>query len=337
MENTAHLEDYSSFEVQPPPYKPRIRALEAILQGDLNTAQDLYIDWRDYATGMILRDRLDTQLYKFVKASKRGNDVHRFRTKRRFDRFAQVVKNQVYYDFRDRSKPQTTGAFFVSLTYARDLPLAQAWLQASADFNRFISAIRKHYPGARVVKTLEAQRDGYVHIHAIIATNAQFTARAHRDKDGQIRWRIDNYKEIQDLWKHGFSDIQGVADLSSSLRYISKYITKATKDTKSLTLNWVFNRRQYSISSHWHDLIRQNTNSNQETRFASNQTDLFGEKLHDWELIGFWGGSDRYGWSSTLTHDQYKDLIRDQTYLSLAKIQEIREWKKKHWGSGRYH
>ena len=95
---------------------------------NLNEVTDLYREWRDDAEFFILRglrmniqqDLYNNQLpqleqvYAFVKASKRGNDVYKELTKRKLKKLIELTEKQY---FREHQTDKRTKMLFITLTY----------------------------------------------------------------------------------------------------------------------------------------------------------------------------------------------------------------------------
>lgn len=99
---------------------------------------------------------------------------------------------------------------------------------------------------------------------------------------------------------------------------------KSVRDNRTLALNWVFNKRQYSISRHWGDLIYPLHNSNKRNYV---QVDLFGNCIDSLYLTSFCGGFSVDGWSVSISVKELRQIKSLSTYreynLSTANVQYV--------------
>lgn len=258
--------------------------------------------------------------FKAVKMAKRGNDVYARRIKERL-RGLDQVPNINWFNPRDRNNRPSSGALFVTLTYRRYHGLDVAWELVGEDFNRFISALRARYGVIHVFRTWEAQRDGYPHVHAILYFESQaFQAFHYGDA-----WRIQDKRELEDLWPHGFIDVEALASLRGGIRYVAKYLAKVHQviegpeiacnspeasglsglvsraSVLTMALAWAMGRRAFSVFRGFFDLTTDLHNSN------SGQADLFGDPVYRWILVGFWSG-DLGKWVKDLSFGELQEL-----------------------------
>jgi hypothetical protein len=312
-------------EVQSLPKYIRDEALYHATNGEIEKTTQLFETWSNYPEYIILK-RTQRGSFKnefvLVKASKRGNDVYQSRIKKRF---RELASNAVYFDYRDRSKKQKTNALFISLTYKRDdLSISDAWIKSSNDFNLFLTKLRKKYPNCEIIRVNEAHKDGFIHIHVLMSCGHEFNVFSNRGKKGNLTWRISESDEIKQLWFYGFVDVQAVSDLSNGIKYLTKYMMKSVRNNRTLALNWVFNKRQYSISRHWGDLIYPLHNSNKRNYV---QVDLFGNCIDSWYLTGFCGGFSIDGWSVSIGVKELRQIKSLSTYReynpSIANVKYV--------------
>jgi len=121
-----------------------------------------------------------------------------------------------------------------------------------------MSNLRKIFPRAKTIaRCFEAQRDGTVHIHALIHIGTHIDITPWINQKGKKVYIIKNYDlwlKLKNCWKYGNPDIQGFVKFRDGLSYIFKYIKKGTNidfDNSSLTtlsLNWLFRKRSFSIN-----------------------------------------------------------------------------------------
>jgi len=114
-----------------------------------------------------------------------------------------------------------------------------------------------------------------------------------RDRKGQFR--IKEKDILAEGW-HSYVDIKAMYSLGRGFSYLKKYLLKSidkenkdSKALKTLALGWLFNKRAFSVSGKFRqllaDLIKAKHNSNHKTQ----QTTLKGEIIleYTYYLLGF--------------------------------------------------
>ncbi|MCR3907144.1 MAG: protein rep [Tenericutes bacterium] len=231
-------------------------------------------------------DRLDLRTYEHstfaVKCSKRGNDVYRKRVYRRFKQLSQLADETNFFNPKDRSPNKKTKALFVTLTYDTKLcSFSSAWKNIGVEFNRFMAFVRKNIGEVSCCRVFEAYENGHPHIHCVLLFNKEFTV----FRDGKGQFRI-NEKEIISRGWHSHVDIKAIYSLGRGFSYLKKYLLKSidaekkdSKALKTLALCWLFNKRAFSVSGKFRqlliDLIKTKHNSNHK----KSQITLIGEPI----------------------------------------------------------
>jgi hypothetical protein len=232
---------------------------------DLNELESCYLDWVNFDEFYTIKKKIyGIGVYvltgKVVKSSKRGNDVYNSRVSKKFNLIYKALEN--YEAEYDNAYVLRTDILFFTLTYAnRDL--YEVYENSGKDYNRFMSNLRKIFPKAKTIaRCFEAQRDGTVHIHALIYIGTHIDITPWINQKGKKVYIIKNYDlwlKLKNCWKYGFSDIQGFVKFRDGLKYIFKYIKKGINvdsDDSSLitlSLNWLFEKRSFSIN---YDVLR---------------------------------------------------------------------------------
>ena len=280
---------------------------------------------RDNRTNKLLRFSLPIKSEIFaIKCSKRGNDVYRARVYRRFRGLASLAKKTVFFNPKDRTVNKKTKALFVTLTYDTKLcSFSDSWDNSGVEFNRFMSRVRKNFGKVSCCRVFEAYENGHVHIHAILLfEEKQFEV--FRDKKGQFR--IKEKGLIASGW-HSHLDVKAMSSLGRGLAYLKKYLLKSidaknkdSKALKTLALGWLFNKRAFSVSGKFRqmliDLIKTKHNSNHKTQ----QITLTGEIIHEYiyYVLGFVPADEvrlkKDVWFSKLSNEQIKSI---ETFLEL--------------------
>jgi len=316
----------------------------------VNYVKDQYLRWVDQSEYLVLGEYDPLRGYTdyvAVKASKRGNDVYAKRIKDRLDPLMDLPDIQ-FFNYKDRGNRHKTRAVFVTLTYdPKGLTLGEGWDQVGSDYNRWISALRGRYGSASIIRVWEAHKNGYPHIHAVVLLHDhEFTAFHHNGS-----WRINEKRDLEGLWDHGFTDVEALSSTRGGLHYVVKYLGKLHRlgsnhkdpdlvkgglsglvsraSLLTLSLMWCFRKRAYSVSGDWIDLIRSLHNSNSDPAFwGLVQLDLSGgapaEGVKRWVLLGFWSG----------------DLIKGGSYprwaVGLDLVEFLALKKSASWSDNRY-
>ncbi|PNX45730.1 MAG: hypothetical protein BV457_09005, partial [Thermoplasmata archaeon M9B1D] len=185
-------------------------------------------------------------LYKFVKASKRGNDVYK---KLVDQKLKPIDELQSIMFFNEDDPDKHTCALFVTLTYDnKRCDPNTAWKNIGSEFHLFHNNLRKQYGAVEVFRTWETTNHYYPHVHAMILFRSKsFPVLKHINKDNTISWRIP-YKEklkISKYW-HSSIDVQALMDTNEGVKELTKYITKdlcSEKGDKTNAMIW-FHRKQ---------------------------------------------------------------------------------------------
>jgi hypothetical protein len=232
-----------------------------------------------------------------VKSAKRGNDVYSRRVLSRFGLFEELLTdlNLVYLD----GGRMHTQVLFITLTYDTKLRSQhQAWKTLSKFYNLFMSKMRRVFGPISSARTFESFENGYPHIHAVLLFNDfSFEVREHIDKKGRKVLLIDD--DIKDcisaMW-HSNVDVKGVGNVSESINYLKKYISKCanfdvadSKGIKTLAQCWAYRKRAYCLAGTFRqrmsDLIANMQNSNSRRVQLTLQNEEVEE--NKWCCLGF--------------------------------------------------
>jgi hypothetical protein len=223
-----------------------------------------------------------------------------------------------------------TQVLFLTLTYDTKLcSQHQAWTTISKFYNLFMSKLRRVFGSISSARSFESFGNGYPHVHAVLLFNDfSFEVREWIDKKGRKALLIDEdlLECIQAFW-HSFVRVRGVGNVSESIGYLKKYISKCaefdvsdTKGVQTLAQCWVYRKRAYSLSgvfrSRMSDLNANMQNSNPNLI----QLTLENEKLDEnkWSCLGFVSIEvlqiEPYVWHLTVSGE-----LRERVYESLSK------------------
>ena len=137
-----------------------------------------------------------------------------------------------------------------------------AWLLLSYSFHRFIAAFRKKYGTTFYISVPESHKSGFPHLHLMLITKKEWDVKYYTSNGGK-RMIVASRKvadEISSLWEMGFVDFKGIAaDRVGSIRgyifkdllksYARKVENKTDHDVQTMALNWLFQKRAYTVSS----------------------------------------------------------------------------------------
>jgi hypothetical protein len=263
-----------------------------------------------------------------VKSAKRGNDVYSQRVLSRFGMFEDLLTdlNLTYFD---RGKTRTQ-VLFLTLTYDTKLcSQHQAWKTLSKFYNLFMSKMRRVFGSISSARTFESFENGYPHVHAVLLFNDfSFPVQEIANEKGHKILVIDDDLKggIAAMW-HSWVDIKGVGNVSESINYLKKYISKCTnfdvadsKGIKTLAQCWAYRKRAYCLAGIFRqrmsDLIGHMQNSNSKTL----QLTLKNEKLEEnkWSCLGF-VSIEVLGIEPFIWHLQLSGELLDRVYDDLQE------------------
>jgi len=216
------------------------------MHGTLRDMSKFFVDW--------YKDNLPLEVYKFVLASKRGNDVYRYLVT---NKLKPLMELENVHFFSDDWGDKTTNILFVTLTYdtKRSDP-DQAWHNVGSEFHLFCNNLRKQYDKIEIFRTWESTDNYYPHVHALIAfRDHSFPVFTHKDK---IRISTKDRDKIKSYW-HSHVDIQGISDTQGAINELVKYVTKdlcSRKGDKTNSMIWLHRKQSYSVSKHFVQLIK---------------------------------------------------------------------------------
>lgn len=237
---------------------------------------DLYKEWKDDTEYIILRgikkhnqetlelrdlSYIDGWIYRFVKASKRGNDVYRYLVGNKL-RYLEQIPNITF--FKEDWGVKETNLLFITLTCdTKDFTLdpKKAWEEFPQQYHLFLSNLRSKYGHIEVFRTWESTKNFYPHAHLLVAfKDTTFPVFIHTDKKLCKSYRIpkEDKDKINSFW-HSYVDVQGVNETKNATIELTKYITKdlcSDKGNKTNAMIWLHRMQSYSVSKGFVGLIR---------------------------------------------------------------------------------
>ena len=314
----------------------------------------MYVDWVKQAVLLMFRVTKGDQVKFSVKrAAKRGDKQYRKQVKDRMDPVFKAASNlPLFFNRKSRKVNGHTNALYVTGTIPMDRDLEGAWRRKMPyHFNLFMTRLRREYGRCWIVwRTWEAHKSGYPHFHAVLFfPDREFTCFRLNNK-----WRVHDRTLIRSFWgsKYNHSskvfeglldggamynmDIQAMDSLDGGLKYIGKYITKATKfndssDSKSvltLALMWRFKKRAYSTSRGFTEYANALLSGMDNSTGSMDPCALFGAfwascEFYLCELIGFYYGEGNAEWFCGWLPDRLKvPLYLDPRYSPRVEVKD---------------
>lgn len=289
-----------------------------IYEAELETLISKYESWVTSPVYLCWEKHNQREEKIFRLASKRGNSVYRWKTLDRLEKATWFFDTKEFQKLllRREGRSWVTNVLFISLTndskrygerkscfsgeIMEEGDRIKAWTTIQHDYNNFITAFRKRYGKAWALKSFESTEKGYPHIHIFLITEKSWKVHSRRKritkKNGEVRW-ISEYRlgknredrkekdKISELW-HSFVDIKCPVKVNAVKNYVYKDIVKQFKgdlgrqNKLSLTLNWLFRKRSFSVSGE--GLISEFINE----RVTQTQNPPKIELFNDYEFVG---------------------------------------------------
>ena len=275
---------------------PEYFILRGITEGNLDQ-QRLLFKWTNELEDTWYTPNDTHYIYKFVKASKRGNDVYKHLVNEKLKSLRNLYNIQF---FDEHSADKRTSALFVTLTYdTKRCDPDTAWRNIGKDFHLFHNNLRKKYGDVEIFRTWESTDNYYPHVHALILFwDTTFTVLSHTDKDGEVSYRIpySQKKKIAGYW-HSNIDIQAIKDTEGGIKELTKYITKdlcSKKGDKTNAMIWLHRKQSYALSKRfieniqgWNIDFNEPTNADLINNMCNCNRDVV-----KWEFLGIVRGID---------------------------------------------
>lgn len=259
----------------------------------------LYETWVRQDEGLVIQLQYgsDRNFEKFtvgVKASKRGNDVYRWRVSQKLDLLKEALERSGII------VGKKTNALFITLTtnpILFDKNPSYAWKKIGERWNRFLSNIKRRYGTIQFVRSWESTEQGYPHVHALLVFQDSFFT-TFQDKEG--RMRVEEKEGLARFWD-SFVDVQAPRSVQSAQAYIIKEVLKhgfdVKEDSKTLALLWVFEKRAFSMSKGLASLIKRLDESMHNSNSKARSLDLFGLPIDElkgarWVFVGVFSWSE---------------------------------------------
>ena len=307
-----------------------------VMKGTKDIIQESFND-----DGVILdcQDHLYPEhVYRFIKASKRGNDVYQYLVKKRLKPLDDLPDITF---FKDNWGVKNTSLLFVTLTYdTKRCDEATAWKNIGKDYHLFYTKLRQEYGDIEYFRTWESTSHFYPHAHVLIAFKEKsFPVFIHKDKNGKRSFRIPqgDKDKIASFW-HSNVDVQGVNGTKDAIDELTKYVTKdlcSDKGNKTNAMICLFRRQSYAITKGFVSLVKNSfARVTEENELEDVGTfDLIKDDMcncnnefYKWEFIGVLRGI-RLRISSDIW---VCDLKKPPSSLIEMIIHEQKRWKANH-------
>lgn len=233
-----------------------------------------YREWRDTNVYLLLIQKmspLDQPLkHRLIKASRRGNDVYRYRCRQRFKPTLEICekhKNEPLIDHNTRTG--TSRFLFITLTWNPSLCLNDvhdSWRAFPTLLNEFYSKLEYEYGAISEIRCFETFKNGFPHAHLCVVFQ-DHNFRTHRyvaehgKNKGKIRYLISDHdnENISEFWFGQHVTIEAIQSYGA-IPYIIKYITKTQHELNGGSTSaklWLYDMRSYSISKDFNDSINE--------------------------------------------------------------------------------
>lgn len=237
---------------------------------DIDMANTLLSNWRDDPSYLGFKVETDEGVsYEYIKASKRGNDVHKWRVCKRFRPILNLcAENEDLAVVRECPSGHRTQILKFTLTadpkkYDRD-EFNENVVSDELDrwMNKFIRReIDKDAEYLRSYEVHKGKNKGYIHVNVtIVFPNRSFKMAWYdpKEEDKHSRWILQDRRiknKFTDAWRCGHADVRGLSDVHSVAEYAIKYYIKdftsdAHREMQNLTNSvlTLHNKRSFAIS-----------------------------------------------------------------------------------------
>lgn len=294
---------------------------------------------------------LSNTVYRFIKASKRGNDVYQYLVGKKLKPLNDLP--DVTF-FKDDWGVKNTSLLFVTLTYdTKRCDEVTAWENIGKDFHLFYTKLRQEYGDFEYFRTWESTKNCYPHAHILIAFKKKsFPVFIHTDKDGHRTFRIPkaDKDKIASFW-HSNVDVQGVNGTKDAIDELTKYVTKdlcSDKGHKTNAMIWLFGKQSYAITKGFVSLIKncfacvtEEVDVGEPSMDDLINSDMCNcnNDVHDWKFVGVLRGR-QLGFSGSMwvvdvekPPPKLNDLIQKEAlrWNSLRGILCFSDLKKDFW------
>jgi hypothetical protein len=252
---------------------------------------DAYLDYVSNDQYMIFEQKRHHSPIRQIASliPKRGNPKYAWKVQKQWREVTLPFEYQQKLDA-DKVKgvpvyETTTNILYLTLTWdPKFCDWKTAWDSISYFWNLFAANLRRKYGQTLTARVYESFENGYPHIHCILYfPDYEFpTFLKWSNKEKRYVWRIPfpEVEKLRKLW-HSFIDVQGMTNLAEGLKYLGKYVTKATdlksddfsgRGLRTLANTWAFRKRAYSLGTKFKEAIFQKYLALDLTRISVTQT-----------------------------------------------------------------
>jgi hypothetical protein len=200
---------------------------------------------------------------------KRGNPVYAYGVRCRLEELMRPFVRG--YGVQETVVDGRTSVLHLDLTYdAKKVNFKGVPSLVGIDFNRYMSNLRRTFGAIHVGRTWEAHTSGILHVHVIVHfleySFEVFSWYSKKAKSCVLRVSDFERERVRKHWvkRNGFVNVQGIPNLLEGLRYLEKYIAKASnlalndskdKGLKTLAILWAFGKRSFSFGKRFKESI----------------------------------------------------------------------------------
>lgn len=318
---------------------------------DLVDVIDIYEEWRDDSEFIVRKGKRNIvvkdpegndvptweNVFRFTKASKRGNDVYRYLIDEKLKPLTELPNIKF---FKEDWGEKNSKFLFVTLTFdTKKCNEAEAWAHIGEEYHLFYTKMRQEYGDFEYFRAWEATGHCYPHAHVLIAFKDKvFPVFVHEVDDGKRSYRIPkNEKDkIASFW-HSHVDVQAVNDTGGAIGELTKYITKdlcSLKGAKTNAMLSLFRRQSYAITEGFTAFVKGSfVDTGNMGDVGVFDLDTFvmcncNNDIYDWEYLGVFRGL-----ILNISSDiWFADVKKPPSALIHMVNNERRQWAKEHSG-----
>jgi hypothetical protein len=168
---------------------------------------------------------VEKNVWRFVKACKRGNEVYLDIVR---ERFKPIIEREPRVFFTDWGVKSTPMLYITVTTDPSTVGIDRGWLGFGERWNKFITNLRNQFGELVYVRAWQSQKNGLPHAHALVYfCDREFSA-VYWEPDGTYRLpsRSKHRSSIKKAWKWGHCDIVCVQDTQQLFKDLLKYVLR---------------------------------------------------------------------------------------------------------------
>ena len=172
---------------------------------DINEVVSRYRGWLSWIFYVLCyRFNYQTCDHDFMafRGLKRGDSRYSEMVCHKFDLLIDSGRHLKFFGYGSHGRVRGSGLHMVLEYDANSIGLLEAWLAVSADFNRFMSRIRKRFGKVSVVRVWESHESGYPHVHVLLIFHSYVFDGYSSRRRGNLIYRVfgSNYRLLKSYW-----------------------------------------------------------------------------------------------------------------------------------------